>query len=178
MLLKSYFELMARYNQTMNSRIYGAAGQLSAADLTKDQGAFFGSIHNTLNHILVADTIWLQRFARHQEFSALQYVMTLPSPPALDCVLFADFSELSHNREKMDQVINVFIAQLNDEVLSQVLSYTNTKGVAATKNFAHVLQHFFNHQTHHRGQVSTLLYQQGIDPGVTDLLASVPNIEM
>ena len=177
MLFSSYFVLMAQYNQSMNSRIYSAASQLSGPDLAKDQSAFFGSILHTLNHIMVADIIWLQRFARHQHFDSLKDVVALTPPQALNTVLFDDLKALWQQREKLDELIILFVAQLNDEVLGQALSYKNTQGVAAVKNFAQVLQHFFNHQTHHRGQVSTLLYQQGIDPGVTDLLESIPNID-
>ncbi|WP_340679305.1 DinB family protein [Paraglaciecola sp.] len=178
MSLKSNFELMAQYNQTMNGNIYRAAAQLSAADLAKNQGAFFGSIINTLNHILVADTIWLHRFACHQaNFITLDYVRELPVPISLDAVLYADFIVLREHREKMDRVITLFVTELSDTVIATQLSYKNIKGLAFNKNFAHLLQHFFNHQTHHRGQVSTLLYQQGIDIGVTDLLVNIPNIE-
>jgi uncharacterized damage-inducible protein DinB len=77
----------------------------------------------------------------------------------------------------MDSIIKLFVAELSESVLSEALLYKNTKGVGANKKLAHLIQHFFNHQTHHRGQVSTLLYQQGIDIEVTDLLVNIPNIE-
>ena len=178
MSLKSNFVLMAEYNQGMNQNIYNAASKLSFSELAKSQGAFFGSIINTLNHLLVGDTIWLQRFAGHEEqFLTLDYVRALQEPASLDAVLYSDLSILKENREKMDNVIKLFVAELTDTVISQSFSYKNTKGSVFNKNFGHILQHFFNHQTHHRGQVSTLLYQQGIDVGVTDLLVNIPNVE-
>ncbi|WP_369855320.1 DinB family protein [Candidatus Thalassolituus haligoni] len=178
MSLKSYFELMAEYNQGMNESIYQAASKLSETDLAEDKGAFFGSIINTLNHILVGDTIWLQRFANHLEnFPALDYVRVLETPKSLDTVLYSDFSELKEKRGEMDEIIKFFTKELTDNVISEPFSYKNTKGQAFIKNFGHVLQHFFNHQTHHRGQVSTLLYQHGIDIGVTDLLVNIPSVE-
>lgn len=178
MSLKSNFVLMAEYNQGMNRNIYNAASKLSLSELAKIQGAFFGSIINTLNHLLVGDTIWLQRFAGHKEhFLTLDYVRTLQVPTSLDTILYSDFATLKENREKMDDVIKLFVSELTDAVISQSFSYKNTNGSAFNKNFGHILQHFFNHQTHHRGQVSTLLYQQGIDVGVTDLLVNIPNVE-
>lgn len=177
MSLKYNFVLMAEYNQGMNRNIYDAASKLSLSELTENHGAFFGSIINTLNHLLVGDTIWLQRFAGHEEhFLTLDYVRALQVPASLDTVLYSDFTTLKESREKMDDVIRLFVAELTDAVISQPISYKNTKGSVFNKNFGHILQHFFNHQTHHRGQVSTLLYQQGIDVGVTDLLVNIPNV--
>lgn len=177
MSLITSFELLALYNQAMNNNVYQAASKLGASDLTKNQGAFFGSIINTLNHLLVADTIWLQRFARHDmAFAALDYVRGLTPPAALNSILYADFNALKTARETMDTVIKAFVAELTDAAIAAPLSYTNTKGVAFTKNVGHLLLHFFNHQTHHRGQISTLLFQQGVDIGVTDLLVSIPDI--
>lgn len=177
MSLKSNFELLADYNQGMNENIYQAAARLSEVDLAEDQGSFFGSIINTLNHILVGDIIWLQRFANHLEvFPVLDYVRALETPKSLDVVLYSDFFALKEKREKMDEVIKLFTKELTDKAISEAFFYKNTKGQAFIKNFGHVLQHFFNHQTHHRGQVSTLLYQQGIDIGVTDFLVKIPNV--
>ena len=178
MSLTSNFKLMAEYNEGMNRRIYDAASTLSSSELAKNQGAFFGSIISTLNHVLVGDTIWLKRFSRHREsFSSLDYVRALEAPVSLDTILHSDFFELKKNREKMDGVIKLFVLELSDTMVSGSLSYVNTKGVELHQNFSHLLQHFFNHQTHHRGQVSTLLHQQGVDIGVTDLLINIPNIE-
>ncbi|KXI29134.1 DinB family protein [Paraglaciecola hydrolytica] len=178
MFLQSNFELLAHYNHAMNVNIYAAAAKLSQADVAKNQGAYFGSIINTLNHILVADTIWLQRFATHlSQLTCLEYVRGLAVPTSLDLVLYSDLTELTEYREKMDDVITQFAAKLTEPALLQAFTYKNMKGITFTKNLSHVIQHFFNHQTHHRGQVSTLLYQQGIDLGVTDLLLHIPNIE-
>ena len=178
MSLKSNFVLMAAYNQCMNNSFYSAASTLGSSDLAKNQNAYFGSIINTLNHILVGDTIWLKRIAAHSHtLISLEYVRAQQMPTSLDTILFPDFKTLREKREKMDSVIQMFVAELSDAVLSQPFSYTDTKGVAYTKQYGYVLQHFFNHQSHHRGQVSNMLYQQGIDVGITDLLANIPNFE-
>ncbi len=175
MSLKDHFELLATYNQWMNSKVYEAAGHLSPTDLAKDRGAFFGSILGTLNHILVGDTIWLKRFATHPScVTSLREVAGLPKPTSLDQIVFDDFDSLSEHRIWLDQRIIDWIAGLSDGDLDFVLSYRNSKGVAANKRYSSLVLHFFNHQTHHRGQVSTLLSQSGEDIGVTDLLAQIP----
>ena len=176
MALKSNFELMADYNQWMNKSVYLAASKLSVDELSNDRGAFFGSIIGTLNHILVVDTIWLKRFADHSSrFKTLDYVRALNKPKTLDAILHPEFKNLECARTKMDEVIRDFTHELTDEALASNLSYCNTKGEPFSKNFGHLIQHFFNHQTHHRGQVSTLLSQAGIDVRVTDLLVGIPN---
>jgi len=176
MSLKSNFELMASYNQTMNRNVYKAASALNASELDMDRGAFFGSIIGTLNHILVGDTIWLKRFASHQiTFSSLDYIRILEAPASLDTTVHSQFSMLAEARAKIDDVVIQFTSELTENDISNSLVYSNTKGQVSKKNFGHLLQHFFNHQTHHRGQVSTLLFQAGVDVGVTDLLVSIPN---
>lgn len=176
MSLRAHFELMAAYNQWMNAKIYEAAGGLDPTELVRDRGAFFGSILGTLNHIVVADTIWLKRFATHPAFSrALQDVADLPSANSLNEILFADFAALSERRAWLDRQIIDWVNALSDDDLNVVLHYHNTKGISANRRFSSLLQHLFNHQTHHRGQVSTLLSQAGVDIGVTDLLALIPD---
>lgn len=175
MSLKQHFELLASYNQWMNAKVYEAAGQLTATDLAKDRGAFFGSILGTLNHIVVGDTIWLKRFATHPScLTSLREVAGLPNPASLNQIIFDDFSSLRKQRNWLDEQIVNWIGELSDDDLDYALSYHNTKGVSANKCYSNLLLHFFNHQTHHRGQVSTLLSQAGADIGVTDLLVLVP----
>lgn len=176
MSMKSHFELLAKYNQWMNSNIYEAARGLTEQDLAKGRGAFFGSILGTLNHLIVADTIWLKRFAAHSSSThSLSAIATLEMPSSLDQTIFSDFNQLLERRVWLDQLIIDWIATLSDHDLESTLSYCNTKGTAFNKRYWNVILHFFNHQTHHRGQASTLLSQAGADIGVTDLLAIIPN---
>ncbi len=168
--------LMAAYNEWMNTRLYAAAANLPAQELAKDRGAFFGSIIGTLNHLVVADTIWLKRFATHPAGgTALDPVRAYAHPAALNEILFTDLSALKSRRDAIDSAINAWAAALTQEDLSHVLHYANTKGVKSRKRFSNLVTHFFNHQTHHRGQATTLLFQAGQDVGVTDLLALIPN---
>ena len=168
--------LMAAYNEWMNAKLYQAAGKLPAADLAAERKAFFGSILGTLNHLVVGDTIWLKRFAEHPaRHAALEPVRGLEQPKALDQVLFTDFDALSAHRRMLDGVIVRWAAELSDADLEHVLRYASTKGVVSHKRLFDLLLHFFNHQTHHRGQATTLLSQAGVDVGVTDLLMLIPD---
>jgi len=174
--MKSNFELMAAYNQSMNQRLYESTSVLSLSELEKDRGAYFKSIIGTLNHILVGDIIWLKRFANHKtEFNSLEYVRNLLSPNTLDEILHSTFEPLKEARIEMDKAFLNFTSEVVESDLSGVIEYKNTKGLDFCKNFGQVLQHVFNHQTHHRGQVTTLLSQVGIDVGVTDLLLWIPD---
>jgi uncharacterized damage-inducible protein DinB len=176
MSLKIGFERSAEYNQWMNKNIYDAAAKLSSDDLRTDRGAYFGSIIGTLNHIMVGDIFWFQRFADHQaNFEDLDYFRTIERPDSLSAVVHTDLASLWTEREKMDNIIRHFISALTDDAMSSTLKYRNSKGKEFRKNFGYLLQHVFNHQTHHRGQVSTQLYQAGIDVGVTDMLAIIPD---
>ncbi|AHL77452.1 diguanylate cyclase [Stutzerimonas stutzeri] len=175
MSLKEHFELLASYNQWMNSKIYEAAGQLGADELAKDRRAFFGSILGTLNHILIADIIWLKRFATPPcGLTSLREIVELPDPSSLDQMLFEDFAALSEQRFWLDRQICNWINELSEDDLDLVLSYHNTKGVPGNKRLSSLALHFFNHQTHHRGQVTTLLSQVGKSIEVTDLLVLIP----
>lgn len=166
--------LMAHYNQWMNRKVYAAAGTLTDAELTVDRQAFFGSILGTLNHLMLGDTVWLKRFAEHPAgFRALAPLSDIPTPVDLKQLAFANLSELSAHRAWLDQLIIDWANTLQESHLDQRLRYHNMLGVAGEKPFFGLLVHFFNHQTHHRGQVTTLLTQAGVDVGTTDLLALI-----
>ena len=167
--------LLARYNAWMNARLYDAAAQLPPAEFSRDRGAFFGSLCGTLNHLVVGDTVWLRRFAEHHpaRHTALDPVRGLPQPAALDEVVCAELAPLRARRDLLDAAISAWADELSESDLSHVLVYRNMKGVESRRRFSSLLLHFFNHQTHHRGQATTLLFQAGVDPGMTDLLALI-----
>lgn len=173
-----HFRLLARYNAWMNGRLYDAAATLPPEVLTENRGAFFGSLLGTLEHIVVGDTLWLKRFATHPAAGhALDPVVALPSPTALDQIQFGALGPLREQRDLMDRAIEAFVAELDETALDHPLAYRSSKGVASTRNFGLVLTHFFNHQTHHRGQATTLLSQAGVDVGATDLLLLIPALD-
>ena len=169
-----HIALMATYNQWMNRKVYDAASTLTHAQLTLDRQAFFGSILGTLNHLMLGDTVWLKRFAEHPaNFAALAPLNGIATPGDLKQLAFANLAELSAHRAWLDQLIIDWASSLHESHLDQRLRYHNMRGVAAEKPFFGLLVHFFNHQTHHRGQVTTLLSQAGVDVGITDLLALI-----
>ncbi|MBV7536200.1 DinB family protein [Duganella sp. sic0402] len=172
-----HFGLLARYNADMNRKLYDAAAQLSAEELTADRKAFFGSLQGTLNHLLAGDTIWLKRFSTHPAaIPALRAAQALPQPGGLTHSFGTELPPLRAYREQLDAIISAFAAQLTPADLKQVFEYRSTRGDVYRKEFGLVLLHFFNHQTHHRGQASTLLTQAGVDIGVTDLILWVPDL--
>ncbi len=169
-----HLRLLSSYNQWMNDKLYNTAAQLPADELARDRGAFFGSLLGTLNHIMVADIIWLQRFSEHPaQYPALDQIRSMSKPQTLAQTLLNDFTALSEERRMLDVTIISWCEQLNASDLNHKLAYRNMKGEVSVKNFASLMLHFFNHQTHHRGQATTLLSQQGLDVGVTDLLALI-----
>jgi len=154
-----HFLTMARYNRWMNEKIYAVCSQISDADRKKDMGAFFKSIHGTLNHLLLGDRAWLGRFTGRP--FKVNY---------LNDELYADFEELKRERAKTDEDLIDWIASLTEERLAEDFTYTSgVDGVTRTFPLWAAVAHVFNHQAHHRGQITTLIKQLGIDPGITDL---------
>ena len=160
MISPQYASTMASYNRWMNDRLYDCCATLSDEERKRDRGAFFKSIHGTLNHLLLGDRVWLGRF------------LGKPYPArSLAEELYAGFSELRSERDATDRAIAEWIASLSESDLARELTYTTMANPQQKRQpmwFA--IAHFFNHQTHHRGQLTTLLFQQGIDPGATDLI--------
>ncbi len=170
----SQFRLMAQYNSWSNSKIYDLVASLTEAERQQNLGAFFKSIHRTLNHILLGDRIWLGRFAvgTCHTFQSFQDATLTFQCESLAQVLSVDFSDLHQERMKTDHVITLWMEELQPAMLSTSLRYTNiTLGVEREHSLWFAIAHFFNHQTHHRSQVTTMLQQIGKDYGVTDLIA-------
>lgn len=139
-------------------------------------GAYFGSIAGSLNHILVGDLLWLSRFRNHSDrYQSLQLLDSYPKPVALDEILYNDMDKLKVARADLDDVIIGWAAETTDSDFEKPLTYHSINGKAHRKNFGEVVAHFFNHQTHHRGQISTMLSQLGVDIGVTDFIVDVPD---
>lgn len=165
------YRVQARYNSWFNARLYAVCADLSDEERRRELGAFFGSVHRTLNHLILCDHVWLLRCAptlaaavpRDEAGNVLR-------PAALDAVLYDDFDVLRRRRVALDQTIEGWVGSLAAADLDAEIAYKTTKGVPFRHPMWWALTHCFNHQTHHRGQVTTLLSQLGRDPGVTDLL--------
>ncbi len=151
---------LAKYNEWMNERIYSVCAEIPDAERKAERGAFFNSIHGTLNHMLLADRIWLGRFDG------------APHPATrLDEVLYSDFDELRSERTHEDERISRWAHTLDDAVLSSPLTYTGiVEASPRTCTLWIAVTHLFNHQTHHRGQLTCLLSQMNVDYGATDMI--------
>lgn len=173
--MDNYFSHLARYNQWMNQKLYGAAAGLPEDALHQDRGAFFGSIFGTLNHIAIGDILWFKRIALYLPgLASLKLVEALPPPVFPNTPLRTTLAELAGLRAMLDEAIVAFCAELEPARLGEAFEWTSTKGVKSRKVLGEVLLHVFNHQTHHRGQATTLFSQMGIDVGATDLLLLLP----
>jgi uncharacterized damage-inducible protein DinB len=158
--MKPHFQMMAAYNRWANERIYSASGELSDDDYRADRGAFFGSIHRTLNHVLVGDRIWMHRFTGEGE-----------TYTELDIVPCDAFDTLQSARSAEDDRIIRWINGLSGEQMAGTFSYrTIASPPDRTQPLSPALAHFFNHQTHHRGQVHALLSGLDVDPPSLDLI--------
>ena len=164
------FVAKAHYNRWMNEALYDSAARLTEEERKRDLGAFFRSIHGTLNHLLMTDRIWLGRFGCGRE--VWQSLDTGGKPievASMDTELYGDFAGLREERRRTDCDIEAFAAGLSQDRLDADFEYKRATGETYRHPFWWAVTHFFNHQTHHRGQVTTLLKQLGVDPGVTDL---------
>jgi uncharacterized damage-inducible protein DinB len=166
MMSPEWLGALARYNRWMNDSLYGVAAALSDEARKRDVGAFFKSIHGTFNHLLLADRVWLARF---KGVTAPDGFMAT-GIRSLDQELYVDFEELRRERALTDDELSAWVSELSRERLAAPLVFVR-RGKKHQAPLWWTVAHVFNHQTHHRGQITTLLSQQGCDPGVTDLYA-------
>ena len=159
-LLTDHVRRMARYNRWANARLYDACAQLPADAYHAARPSFFGSIHATLNHILVGDSIWFGRFTGQVPAHLTR----------LDMILHDDFAGLRAAREAKDAEILAFGDALDETKLQDTFTYRNMRDEQFTDPLFPPLMHFFNHQTHHRGQVHGLLSHAGVSPPELDLI--------
>ena len=159
MTLVAHYRMFGRYNAWANSRLYDATARLSPEQYRADRGAFFKSVHGTLNHLLVTDRIWMQRFTGEGD-----------APNRLDAILFESFDDLRVAREAEDRRIVDFVDGLDDGRIAGTIKY---RRVSTPEEFeqqlAPALAHWFNHQTHHRCHVHALL---------TGLVGEAPELDL
>ena len=163
-----HFPLMARFNAWANDRIYQTVAGLDDAPYRADRGAFFGSIHATLNHLLVVDRLWTGRIEKKAHGIA-----------SLDQILYRDFAALRQARRQEDRDLIDLVDRLDDRTLATKAVYRRIigDGEQATR-IDHILVTLFNHQTHHRGQVHCLLTQSGVTPPALDVIFFLEEIDL
>lgn len=150
--------MLSRYNSLANRRLYDVCSLLSDVELKQTRPAFFKSIYGTLNHIMIGDGIWMGRFTGEEM-----------SSQGLDAILYDKFEELRAARVLEDERITAFIDNLDDDFLKGKITYTNNQGKIYSDPVNLLLAHFFNHQTHHRGQIHDMLTQTEIAPPSLDM---------
>jgi uncharacterized damage-inducible protein DinB len=149
--MKAHFSMFAQYNRWANERLYEAAGEVTDTDYRADRGAFFGSLHGTLNHLVVADRIWMHRFTGEG-----------PVHGKLNEIIYDDLQSLGVARRDEDERIIFYVDNLTESDLAGSFTYrTITAPASVTQPLGPALAHFFNHQTHHRGQAHCLLTEIG-----------------
>jgi uncharacterized damage-inducible protein DinB len=159
-MLKAHFERAARYNKWANARLYAMAVALPDEDYRKNVGAYFGSLHGTLNHLLTADRIWMRRLTGSGE-----------QPKALNAIAFDELQSLRVAREEEDDRILSFVEGLGETDFQRQWDYQTLNGTPQRQPIGEILAHVFNHQTHHRGQSHVILTVLGIaEPEPLDLL--------
>lgn len=155
------FNQFAAYNRWANARVYAAALAVPDEAYRKPIGVFFGSLHGTLNHLLVTDRLWLRRLTGEGEH-----------PDRLDAIIHDDRRELAQARVREDERILATVSRYDDATLDRLHGYRTTSGTPQEQRIADILQHLFNHQTHHRGQAHACLsILTGKEPPSLDLLA-------
>ena len=152
------FRMLANYNRIANERLYEACGQLDPAEYRRERKGSFGSIHALLNHVLLGDSIWMSRFSGSGN-----------TTPPLNSILFDMFAELRSARAAKDEEIEAFFARMDNDFLQRQLPYTNSQGKAYLETAPVAVLHFFNHQTHHRGQVHVMISQTDVKPPSLDM---------
>jgi uncharacterized damage-inducible protein DinB len=161
MIDRAYVQRMARYNRWQNENLYGVADALPETERQRERGAWFGSIHKTLSHLLWGDLIWMSRFAGTPK----------PEGGIKESVgLFADWHNLKSERKRFDGAMVDWADSIEPSWLAANQTYfSGAIGRDVTKPRWVLVTHMFNHQTHHRGQVHCLLTQAGVRPSDTDL---------
>ncbi len=159
-MMHARYVMLAAYNRWANRRLYAAAAGLSPQDYTADRGAFFRSMHGTLNHLLATDRIWMKRFTGEGD-----------APDRLDAIIAEDRETLTGLREAEDQRIVDYVAGLTEADLTGSVRYrTVTAPRTVEQHLAPALDHLFNHQTHHRGQAHAILTGLGREAPALDLI--------
>ncbi|MGR5287821.1 DinB family protein [Vibrio maritimus] len=164
------FRVLALYNQRMNQQLIKVCETLSNEELHQDRGAFFTSIMAHWNHILFGDLIMLQRLVANQCVDVGEdKLANLPTSKSIHDTFVKDIEHLKSLRSTVDDIYIDVTRQLTHESCQRLVRYTTTEGILMERTVAQFCQHIFNHQTHHRGQLTCLLSQIGVDFGCTDL---------
>jgi uncharacterized damage-inducible protein DinB len=156
--LLAHFQMLARYNRIANERLYECCARLDDVEYRRQRPGSFGTIHALLNHLVLSDRIWMSRFRHEGRLT-----------PALSTIIFESFAELRSAREKEDVEMESFFGGVDLGFLERELTYFNSQKRECHDSTSMAVSHFFNHQTHHRGQIHVMLSQSQVKPPSLDL---------
>ena len=144
---KTYFLMLAHYNQWANQKLFSILTTLTEEQLNQDCGAYFKSLMQTANHLLVGDLLWFERIKG-----------AVASNYALDEILYPQIMSLIPARFEHDQCLIGFFNEYDEAAFNRFITYIR-RGQTYTEPLIEILAHLFNHQTHHRGQMHSMVFQ-------------------
>lgn len=162
MITPEFCQMMASYNTWQNEQMRAAAEKLTEAELRADQGAFFGSIMGTMNHLLWGDLSWMARFDGG-DFPEGSIEESPTHTPTLAVWSAERFRTDGRIKQWSDKLHNI-------DLQGDITWFSGSQNRDVAVPLAQAIVHFFNHQTHHRGQVHSLLTAAGQTIGDTDLV--------
>lgn len=176
-LERRHFTQLARYNRSVNRALVESLLQLPAGTLVEPRGAYFRSIQGILDHLITCDINWLRRFRElFPDAEPLSRPRLAPAGHAWKNFSFPDFAEFRRERTVVDDLFVDWIALADVSRFGEVLSYRDSHDKPLRYFFRDALSHVFNHQTHHRGQLSQILDELEIEHDWSNLIgvAEIP----
>ncbi len=173
--MKTVFQALAQYNGSVNQSIIELIEPLSQEKIMTKTNAFYPTIFETLLHLLFSDLFWLKRFRDvFKDSNALTVSKIVPlDGNNLRKKFETDYTKLFQHRKQVDEVILQFIEEIDETVLNSVITYKNFKGDDVEKELWKILLQWFNHQTHHRGQISVLLDMIEVNNDYSSMLTRI-----
>ena len=163
----SHLRTLGQYNRWAGQRLLTTCEALDEAEYMKSRPAAYGSIHGTLNHILLADNLWLSRLSGAAD----------PLIPPLDSILYPRFDDVCAARQEIDDRLTHYFAGLTEDDLDHDVIYRTRSGETTSTKVAWILTNMFHHADHHRGQIHDMLTQIPVEPptmGVICFLRECP----
>jgi len=169
--MKRGLEILSLYNRGVNEKIAGILGAIPEAQLKKDMGAYYKSIGDTFYHMTMADVNWLGRLKNVFPHSSLSKSSLLQTQvDVLKAKIEKEYMKIFSIRKEVDALYEAFVRELKEEDLEKIVNYKNKRGEDLSKKAGHILMHLFNHQTHHRGEISAMLDIQKVSNDYAGLL--------
>jgi len=173
--LVNNFQMLATYNQRINQQLLMCCQGLSEEELTQETHSFFPNIISYFNHILFGDLLMLRRLAANNiALLSLTNFDHIPEPKSPTDIYHQNIADITKLRVQVDAIITEFCCNLTDAECATFITYQTTEEENINKKVADITQHLFNHQTHHRGQLTCVLSQLGVDYACMDLPVIVP----